>query len=112
MNELLSKSISLLAATSTAQREWLKESGSFPSTDEIALLFDDCYNGLSVDSDIGLSSSIFNKLKKINTLLDAASFPNESDTWSEKSLDYQPWTEIRMLAISILEEGIGGNESK
>jgi hypothetical protein len=109
MNELLINSTKLLSANSSIQREYLRKSGLFPCTDEIALSFDDVYRYHESKKDDPLIGSLSEKLKQINTILDALSNSEDKEVWDEKSLDNQSWTEIRNIAITILEEINGLN---
>jgi hypothetical protein len=104
MNELLIKSIKLLAATPDEQRDYLKKSGSFPCTDEIALEFDDAYRYFAAQEEDSMLLSISNKLKRINAILEALSNSTNESDWNENSLNNSAWTEVRKIAISILEE--------
>ncbi|WEA03610.1 hypothetical protein [Mucilaginibacter sp. SJ] len=104
MNELLINAIKLLSANSSEQREYLKKSGSFPCIDEIALMFDDAYRYFHTQKGSLLTTSAFNKLKKINSILNALSDSDNEQEWDEKSLDDQSWAEIRSIAISLMKE--------
>ncbi|MES2274758.1 MAG: hypothetical protein V4592_01965 [Bacteroidota bacterium] len=104
MNEFLVNSIKLLAATSNEQREYLKKSGLFPCTDELALAFDDVYRYLKTQDKDSLSLQIKNKLAEIDTILDVLSNLHDDSNWNEKSLDDSNWTKVRRIAKSLLEE--------
>ena len=104
MNELLIKSIKLLAATPDEQRDYLKKSGSFPCTDEFALEFDDAYRYFATQEEESVLHSASNKLKRINAILEALSNSTNESNWNENSLNNNAWTEVRKIAISILEE--------
>lgn len=104
MRALLINSIKLLASTPNEQREYLKKHGLFPSTDEIALEFDDAYQHVAGQTDQLLPTSISNKLKRINSILNVLSNPGDNNNWDEQSLDNSEWTAIREIANKILSE--------
>jgi hypothetical protein len=103
MNELLIDAIKLLAASAHEQRAYLKKSGLFPCTDEIALQFDDAYRYFET-RESHLTGSISNKLKSINAMLDVLSNSADKSIWNEKSLAENSWTDLRKITSSILEE--------
>jgi hypothetical protein len=104
INDMLRKSIGLLAAMPDIQRQYLRKSGSFPSTDELALEFDDAYQQFMGQPGFSRTNIITSKLIKINWLLDSFSETEDTFIWLEESLDHQSWGEIRDIARSILKE--------
>jgi hypothetical protein len=102
INQLLINSIKSLAFSSETQRDYLKQIGTFPSLDELALDFDDAYRPFVGELATHPSNPITLSLQKINLLLD--SFSEDKTIWTEESLDNKSWTELRAIAASILRD--------
>jgi hypothetical protein len=96
--------IELLAANSDAQRSYLKQSGSYPCTDEIALEFDDAYRRFAAETDSEIPQSIIIKIDLLNSMLDRLSDSHDENIWNESSLETSHWNEIRNTAVSVLQE--------
>ena len=103
-NNLLIKSIELLASTSDGQRRYLKQIGTFPSADELALEFDDAYRPFISQAEADFQNLIMIGLSKIDSLLNLYSDMKDKTIWSEEALDNIYWTEVRDTAISVLKE--------
>ena len=99
LTELQIESIKLLASSSDIQRKYLKDLGSYPVTDELALEFDDAFHNIDQWSSV---DSLLDEISQLNKLLDLLDI-NEG-TWLESALDNKPWSEIRNLAKSILSK--------
>ncbi|MDO3627540.1 hypothetical protein [Mucilaginibacter sp. BT774] len=106
INNLLMSSIEMLAATSDNQREYLKKPGSFPCLDELALKFDDVYPAFKAQTqnDSSIPESIREKFARIDSALNLLSNSGDKSVWDERALDTDPWTEIRNIANSVLQE--------
>ena len=99
--------VNILSLTSVEQNEHLKRLGTFPSTDELALEFEDAYfyfksrlerETIDIDKDIILS------IEKINNMLDGLSYSNDMDIWNVNSLNGKEWSNIRQVAASVMEQ--------
>ncbi len=94
----------MLAANAADQRNYLKKIGTFPSTDELALEFDDAYRPFIGAKDPDLPSSIMIKLNSIIFLFDLYSDMEDETIWLESSLDSHLWAKLREIANSVLKE--------
>ena len=101
ISNLLIKSIELLASNSDTQRKYLRDLGTFPSTDELALEFDDAYKPFIGQQGYDPTEIIAINLSKIDSLLDSYSKMEDKTIWLETSLDSNLWTAVRELAASI-----------
>ena len=99
LNELQIKSIKLLASISDIQRKYLKDLGSYPITDELALEFDDAFHNIGQWHS---NDPLLMEISKIDKLLD--SLDTNEETWLESELDNESWSNIRNLAKSILSK--------
>lgn len=99
LNELQVEAIKSLASNSDIQRKYLKDLGSFPITDELALEFDDAFHNID---QLSSNDPILKEISKLNKLLD--SLDTNEGTWLESALDSKHWSEIRNLAKSIFSK--------
>jgi hypothetical protein len=104
-NTLLFKAIEMLAANADDQRGYLRKIGTFPSTDELALEFDDAYRPFigKLNHD-DLLNPIVIDLKKIDSLLDLYSDMEDKTIWLENSLDNHLWAGVREIASLVLKD--------
>jgi hypothetical protein len=103
-NKLLIKSIELLASNSDVQRRYLREIGTFPSAEELALEFDDAYKLFIGQVDSNFPYLVRQGLSKIDSLFDSNSDKEDKTFWLESSLDNNSWSEVRDIASLILKE--------
>jgi hypothetical protein len=98
---LLVRSLKILASNASQQKEYLRNLGTYPSTDEIAIEFDDAFKSfISYNEDEKLEGTEFLlKINLINDKLDSFSSLEGSEIWYVDSLDKESWCEIRQLAI-------------
>ena len=96
ISEIL-KTIENLSLSSEAQIKYLKNLGTYPSVDELAIEFDDAFVTLK-----GRINEKLEEIESLNSLLDELNNKGDTDIWNVKSLDTPPWEEIRKLAESIL----------
>lgn len=103
----LMKAINLLSSTKEQQVHYLRELGTYPSIDELALEFDDSYKmykgGVS-EGKFEELTTITPQLERIDYLLKTMSESNRQDLWSVEALESTQWNEIRDLAKSSLFE--------
>ncbi len=92
-SEILEK-IENLSLSSEKQIKYLKDLGTYPSLEELALEFDDAYRPLK-----GRVSEV---IEKLNFLLDKLSDSEDVNIWETSSLNSAPWLEIRELSRNIL----------
>ncbi|MGH7889688.1 MAG: hypothetical protein ACRENF_03975, partial [Thermodesulfobacteriota bacterium] len=84
---------------------YLKRLGTFPSTDELALEFDDVYltfksNLSSLES--GIDNEFVSKIDSLNELFDGMS-ENHPELWIVDSLNSNDWSRVRDIAKEALE---------
>jgi hypothetical protein len=91
------KAVRCLSFSPDKQVEYLKNLGSYPSVDELALQFDDAFVSMKGE----LKESI-SELENLNSLLDSLNEEQDSDIWNAKSLISPPWEQIRLLSKKIL----------
>ncbi|RRA98000.1 hypothetical protein [Larkinella rosea] len=97
--------ITLLASSIEEQRSYLIKLNAFPSTDELALEFDDAYQPWkSALNQISISPEALHKAERINTLLDSMSEGTNPAMWHVDSLNNSYWSEIRRISGEILRE--------
>jgi hypothetical protein len=99
--------LTLLAMTSDEQLQYIKELGTYPLIDELALEFDDVYRLFEFIEETDefelLPSQALSGLKEIDLALDKLSDPEELFSWYEDGLLDPRWDAIRSQARSILE---------
>jgi hypothetical protein len=102
----LLSSIEWLAANPENQREYLKNLGSFPSLDELALEFDDVYPAFKAQtaSQAIMPESILVKIENLDYALNLLSDSADKSVWDESSLDTENWVNIRNIASSVLKD--------
>lgn len=105
------KILNILSSSSKEQTNYLINLGTFPSTDELAIEFEDGYKVLTnIFLDEKYKSSIFyldflNKLKEIDIIFDMMSSIEINIFWDVSSLDSQEWCRIRNIAKDALYHG-------
>jgi len=88
---------------------YLTNLGTYPSTDELALEFDDAYKfSLNIilekmDTDSACCLEFLNKLKEIDAIFDKMSDVKLNIFWDVSSLDCEEWNKIRRLAKEALD---------
>jgi len=99
--KLLVKSLRVLALNASQQKEYLRDLGTYPSTDEIAIEFDDAFKFFISNNEHEKfeGTKFLLNVNLINDKLDFFSSLEESEIWYVDSLDKEPWCEIRQLAI-------------
>lgn len=112
----LLKALEILAATKDNQIIYLIGLGTFPSTDELALQFDDAYQVFKGNIDKENYSNPFDKnilkiLESIDLMLEDMSKGSDHQFWDISSLDEIQWSKVRKLAREALRL-IGGSLGK
>ncbi len=87
-----------LAAPAEAQVAWLKELGTYPSLDELALEFDDEFARVRSGQADHLSPDALGALFELDQELDRISGAANARLWDPESLDGPEWRAIRELA--------------
>lgn len=103
------KPLEILALSSDEQIKYLKKIGTYPSTDELALQFEDAYVKLVGDYNEGIASSTKNQklledMKNINEILNYMSDSKLLRSWNVESLNEEHWNQVRLLASNILKK--------
>jgi hypothetical protein len=101
------EALKILAEAKDKQIGYLKNLGTYPSTDELALQFSDTYQVFkgSLEDSLGTSFSIENVLKNLNSInfiFDRMSNTSDNSFWDISSLDNEEWDNIRKLAVETL----------
>jgi hypothetical protein len=101
------KALNILAYPKDKQINYLIELGTFPSTDELAIQFDDAYNfflGIANENKEHLyDKRIFEILNRIISFFDRMSNKNNNDFWKVSSLGQDEWNNVRELANEALK---------
>jgi hypothetical protein len=100
-DEDLRAAVERLAASPERQLEWLRELGTLPSLDELALEFDDefCRMRSTVDR-----TSSMRALTALDEQLSLMGGPENAGLWRPGALDGAEWSRVRELAVSALSE--------
>jgi hypothetical protein len=102
------KILTLLASTKDEQIEYLINLGTSPSTDELALEFDDAYNiflvNLCENDNFSINQKCLEMLNEIDVLFTDMSNNEINDFWNISSLNLKEWNCIRELSKQILEQ--------
>lgn len=93
--------IEVLAYKSEKQIAFLKNLGTYPSLDELALQFDDGYLAFRNSADV--VKELREKLEQIDAIFDHMSDSPDKSLWEASSLDRDGWNDIRNLAEEVLE---------
>jgi hypothetical protein len=98
------RSVAVLALPAEAQTEWLRGNGVYPSTDELALTFDDGFRLTPIFLDRGwLNARALPVLVELNEHLDAMSAGTNADLWHADSLPGgTEWNRVREWARTAL----------
>lgn len=101
------EALKILAETKDKQIGYLKNLGTYPSTDELALQFSDTYQVFkgSLEDSHGTSLSMEKLLKNldsINFIFDRMSNISDNSFWDISSLDNEEWDNVRKLAVEAL----------
>lgn len=102
-DEDLRACVARLAEPSDRQLEWLRELGTFPSLDELALEFDDEFARVRAASGCGRSAA-GQALLALDEQLARMSGPANADLWTPRALDGEAWSRVRDLARRALVE--------
>jgi hypothetical protein len=100
-DENLRAAVERLAASPERQLAWLRELGTFPLLDELALEFDDEFDrmGSSVDH-----ASSMRALTALDEQLSLMGGPENAGLWWPEALDGAEWSQVRELAVRALSE--------
>lgn len=103
----LLKILAILASTKDKQIDYIVKLGTFPSTDEFALEFDDAYKvflGIidEKENDKSINPIFINKLSEIDFIFETMSSEGNDDFWNISSLSLSEWNKIRELAKEAL----------
>lgn len=98
------KSMEILALSSDEQIKYLKELGTYPSTDELALQFEDAYLKFVGDYNEGIISStksgnLLEDMKNVNEILNNMSDSKIFSLWNVESLNEEHWNQVRLLHL-------------
>lgn len=101
------EALKILAERKDKQISYLKDLGTYPSTDELALQFSDTYQVFkgSLEDSLGSALSIEKVLKNldsINCIFDRMSNTSDNSFWDISSLDNEEWDNLRKLAVETL----------
>jgi hypothetical protein len=100
------KALQLISSSSKDQINYLRELGTYPSTDELALQFDDAfkvYLGNDDKEQISVNDSLQEKLRNIALLFNQMSDSNDKSLWDVVSLERPEWIKVRTLAKEALQ---------
>jgi|GEM_PF-3397730 len=103
----IKEALKILAEAKDNQIAYLEDLGTSPSTDELALQFDDTYQvfkGYLGDQfgDILCKKRILKKLDSISLIFDEMSAIPNNSFWNISSLDNKEWANIRKIAVETL----------
>src|SRR5690606_16213620 len=103
--ERLLRSLEMLASSADAQEEYLRGLGTLPSTDELALEFDDAYEFFKSSADKEGLGAFISRVDEIDELFDAMSVGGNADMWTVESLARGEWVKIREIAKEAINLG-------
>jgi hypothetical protein len=103
----LIKALKILANSKEEQINYLIELGTFPSTDELALQFDDAYRVFLGNLDERQNADSFDDktlklLSNIVSIFNVLSERKEDNVWNVSSLSGSYWNQIRELSKETL----------
>jgi hypothetical protein len=99
----LEEALAHLAADPDAQTRYLKQLGTWPSLDELALELDD----VAEASTRRMSPRLSEVVVRLSSRLDAMSGTDHAHLWEPDALHAAEWVEVRMLAqeaLALMEE--------
>ncbi len=101
----LRKALEHLAADARAQERHLRELGSWPSLDELALEFDDIEGTAGEAARLGrISPEACRRIEALDALLESMSGPGNGNLWSDSALSERAeWVTVRFLARLALD---------
>ena len=104
---LLVSALAILAYPKTKQVNFLIELGTLPSTDELAIQFDEAYKVflgiVNENKKYPYSKDLFKILDAINSVFDEMSNKSNNDFWETTSLSGVEWNKVRELAKEALQ---------
>jgi hypothetical protein len=100
----LKGAVSRLAAPATDQVRYLREIGTFPSADELALEFDDLiFSRWRLRTECMISDEAASLVEILNTKLDSFSGKAHEEEWDASALESsRNWAEVRQIAKQLL----------
>lgn len=93
---MLVEAVERLAAAPDSQEAYLRQLGSYPSLDELALEFDDAF--VPVRSMLDDSTSWAVELRRLDAKLTSISGQHHAGLWFASALTGEEWNEVRALA--------------
>ena len=101
VDDLLS-TVKRLASPPDEQEAYLRQLGTRPSLDELALEFDEEYQRLRQQQREVRPPVYLAALQALDVQLDAMSGENNSKLWTAEALHHDEWTRVRALAREAL----------
>ena len=93
---MLLEAVTRLAADAKEQEQYLRQQGTWPSLDELALDFDDVERAATVPAEA------VGPLQRLSEKLDAMSGQANSRLWEPDALSDPEWNDVRLLATDAL----------
>jgi hypothetical protein len=104
---MLIKTLNILASPQDKQINYLTELGTLPSTDELAIQFDDSYKvflgTVNENKECPYDKKTFEILNTISSIFDEMSNKSNNDFWKISSLGQNEWNKVRKLAKEALK---------
>jgi hypothetical protein len=101
---MLRQALEHLAASAEAQESYLRELGTWPSLDELALELDD----VAQASEASATPELRQTVQRLDQKLNEMSGERNAPLWEPQALDGSEWAEVRQLAAEALA-ALGGH---
>ena len=98
----LLESVKSLAAPPDEQVAYLRQLGTFPSVDELALEFDNMFDAAGTDP-LGGAREWQEAVRRLDLILRRMSGPENAHLWVVEALDGPEWAEVRGAARHALK---------